>query len=258
MSVDRPESLENLVRRTRAVADPRLHVSIVGRFLAEATAGEAVESLRLLMADLDRPGYRGAYRAVVEFFVHRKGMRYAEMGDLYRAAYSAGYAPVRFLLLNAPPRLVAEPDEVLPDPELVEVPLGRRKTMAKSQERDLLLRLALDPEVSVVQILLQNPRLVEADVIRLAARRPSTTAVLEIVARHPRWSHRYDVQRAIAQNPYARTMVAVSMVPFLMRKHLREVANDARLHDGVREAAGDVSRWRTTRKAKPAEGVTRH
>lgn len=249
------------MRRIQGIRDPSLHRDPVRRFLQDSSAGEAVEALRLLMTELDRAGYRTSYQAVVNYLLGKRAMDYVRAGELYRAAFSAGYAPVRFLLLRAPPQLVAEKDQVLPDPELIDVPLGRRKAMAKGQERDLLLRLALDPSIPVVEILLQNARIVESDVVRVAARRPNLAEVLATVATHRRWNHRYEVQRAIVQNPYAPTAVAASFVPFLMGRHLLEIGRDARLHEGVRSAAMDITTWRKSRRAggrSPAPRETRH
>jgi hypothetical protein len=256
-----PEALQKMVKRLRAVADPKLHHAVVDRFLDASSAGEVVEAIRLLMADVDRPGFRAAYQAVVSFFVLRGGLRYRRTEELYRAAFSAGYAPVKFLLLRAPPVKTARDDEVLPDPELLEVPLGIRKTMARGNERDMLLRLIRDPSVPVVQIILQNPKVLESDVVRLAARRPNTVPVLESVAKHSRWNSRYEVLRALVQNPYTPTSLAVSLVPFMVGKHLREVAQDNRLHSGLRASALDISSWREMRRrgAIPTEKVgTRH
>jgi len=255
-----PKPLERLTRSVRAIADHKLHVESVRRFVTDATAGEAVESTRLLMADLERPGYRAAYQALVQFFLRRERVSYARAEELYRAAYAADYVPVRLLLLRAPPRLVAHPDEVLPDPQLIDISLGRRKAMARGHERDMLTRLCLDPSPPVVTILLQNPQVVEADVVRVAARRPNMAVVLEIISVDPKWSQRYNVQRALVQNPYTPTSIAACFTPFLIGRHLLEVARDLRLADGVRDSAAIVRTWRAMRRGvASSESVgTRH
>lgn len=240
-------SLERFVRSAVAIRDPQLHRAPAKRFLSEAPVEETVEGLRRLMANVDQAGYRPAYHAVVHFLQLRPEVQYARLGALYREAHRVGYEPVRYVLLQAPPVMIANPEDVLPDPELLEVPLGIRKTMARGQERDMLTRLALDPSPPVVDILLQNPRFVEADVVRVAARRPNLAVIIETIARHRRWSQRYAVQHALAQNPYTPTSLAASFAPFMNGVHLRELGNDARLHVAVRSTAQVIGRWRKER-----------
>ena len=239
-----PTSLTRLLRSVRAVKDSALHGAAVERFLTGTTPGEAVETLRILMTNIDQPGYRQAYQAVVNRVFHDGGSDYVGLQELYRAAYGAGYDPVRMLLLRAPAMLKARPDEVLPDPEMLDVPLGRRKTMAKSQDRTLLVRLSLDPTPSVVEILLANSRLLERDVIKMAARRPSMSRTLEIIAANPRWGRAYKVQLSLAQNPYTPSSLAAALVPLLTASDLAHVHRDLRLHQVVRESATMVLDWR--------------
>lgn len=247
MSAASPNALSRLVRSISAIRDHRLHMASVQRFLEETEAAEAVECIRILMRDVSQPRYREAYQAIVGFFLHRGKVGYHLTGELYRQAARSGYEPVRFLMLRAPAMLEAHPDELLVDPELLDIPLGRRKSLARGHHRDMLLRLATDPTPSVALILLDNPKLLEADVVRVAARRPNKRQVLELVAWHRRWAPRYDVQRALAQNPYTPTSLAVALTPFLAQKHLAAIAGDAKLHGAVRTSARMVRGWRRER-----------
>ncbi len=245
-----PPALRSLVRRVLAIRESGLVEPAVQRFLDEGLAGEVVESLRHLMTDIDGEGFREAYHGIVTKLAEPGRVAYSRVGELYRAAYGAGYVPVRYLLLNPPPRLVARPDEVLPDLELLDIPLGRRKAMARGQNRDALVRLLLDPHPHIVEIILDNPKVIERDLVSMAARRPTLGAVLLKVAAHPRWSIRYEVQRALVLNPYSPPAVAVSYLPFLRSNHLLEVGSDARLHESVRESARGVEQWRFERRAR--------
>lgn len=253
-----PASLRRLVRRVNSVVDPTLHLAIVKELLESEPAGEVVEVLRTLMTEVDRDGYRPAYQAVVQVVIIRQELGYHRLGSLYRAAAAAAYPPVRMLLLRAPAALVAGDDEVLPDPQLLEVPLGRRKSMARTTDRDLRMRIARDPDPSVVAILLENPRLTEPDVVRVVARRPNLAAIIELVASHPRWHHRYNVLHSVSQNPYTPASLAASMVPFLNRRDLRELAQDAALHVAVQEAAATLVGWRSERRGLTGPGRVLH
>ena len=105
----------------------------------------------------------------------------------------------------------------------------------------------------IVDILLDNPFVVERDIVAMAARRPTLARVIERVGLHLRWSLRYEVQRAVTLNPYSPTHVAVALLPFLRRNHLQETARDARLHDTVREASRVIEGWRFERSGRQAE-----
>jgi hypothetical protein len=97
-----------------------------------------------------------------------------------------------------------------------------------------------DPHPLVIRNLLGNPRLIEDDVIRMAARRPaSPEAVLEI-ARHPRWSQRARVRMAIVQNPGTPPEVAVPLVRLLIRPELMQVAAAPDVPAVVRAAAAEL------------------
>ena len=240
--------VDTFIRRIDRIVDPALHVAPVRDFMAGGTAGEVVEGIRQLMSRLEDPGCRAAYRGLVHVILSsRPPVPVARVQELYRAAFGAGYDPVRFLLLKTPPKLTPGREEGLPDPELWNVPLGRRRWLARMQDREQLLRLAKDPDPRVIDNVLRNPRIVEIDVVRIAAKRPNLGAVLRVVAEHPRWSHCYEVQRSVIQNPYTEVCLAAALIPFLTGPHLQEVARMTSLHDAVRQSALSVLRWRHVR-----------
>jgi hypothetical protein len=121
--------------------------------------------------------------------------------------------------------------------DLEDVPLGVRKTRARGRSRDALRVLCEDPEPSVIRILLENPLLVEADVLRIASLRPQTLGTFVEVARSPRFGPRESVQAALVLNPFCPTRLATALVPMLPRAVLREAAGLAGLDAPVRAAA---------------------
>ena len=78
--------------------------------------------------------------------------------------------------------------------------LGERKALARRPTRKVMEKLFSDPHPSVIRTLLENPKVVEADVVRLAARRPGNPEVLAEVVRSPRWAHRLRVRISAARN----------------------------------------------------------
>ena len=173
-----------------------------------------------------------------------RSLDYERSEQLYRAAGWLDLLPIQLILLRAPALLRPGKNEVLLDLTLRDVPLGRRKSLARSHDRDVLSRLVMDPAIDVVEILLDNPMLVEVDVVRVVARRPNLPDLLSLVAAHPKWSLRILVQEAIVNNPYSATSLSAAFVPFLNRTQLLEIESDGRLHRAVREVAGVVRSWR--------------
>ncbi len=170
--------------------------------------------------------------------------RYELMAEVYRLAREAGQEAVLALLVSARPlRGPIDLAEARGDPELTKLSLGERKYLARSHDRLRLERLLLDPEVPVIRNLLRNPSLVEADLVRLAARRPVRAEVLQVIF-ESRWGKRYRVRLALVQNPYTPTALALKLVGLLLARDRRAVAADRNLHPLVRAAAGRAARAR--------------
>ena len=103
------------------------------------------------------------------------------------------------------------------------VPLGARKSLARRPDRDTLQRLLRDPHPDVIRRCLGNPRLVEDDVVRLAARRPGRADVLAEIARSL-WVHRPRVRLALVMNPGTPVEVVARLVGLLIRPELTMAA----------------------------------
>ena len=114
--------------------------------------------------------------------------------------------------------------------------LGERKSIARRNDRNLIARVLRDPHPDVIRILLGNPGLTEADVVRLCARRPVSTEVVREVFRSPRWIVRYPVKVAIVLNPHTPLDVALQIAPHLTAPDSKRVETAEDLADELREA----------------------
>lgn len=119
--------------------------------------------------------------------------------------------------------------------------LGERKSLARRRDRDLLARVLRDPHPDVIRILLGNPALTEDDVVRLCAQRPIEPAAVREVFRSTRWVVRYRVRRAIVNNPFAPSDVALQLALHLDASDARAVAASSELPARVREACRRVA-----------------
>lgn len=114
--------------------------------------------------------------------------------------------------------------------------LGERKSLARTHDRTLLARVLRDPHPDVIRVLLDNPAVVEADIVRLCARRPARAQVLNAVFLHPRWVLRYRVRRSLALNPFTPESITLQLLPHLTPADRRAVRASPKLSSRVREA----------------------
>lgn len=119
--------------------------------------------------------------------------------------------------------------------------LGERKSVARGRDPNVIARVLRDPDPHVVAILLGNPAVVEAQVVRLAATRPINPAVLREVFRSLRWSTQQAVRSALVQNPWCPLEVAVRLVPLLTSSERRSVARSGELPGQVRHMAESLN-----------------
>ena len=135
--------------------------------------------------------------------------------------------------------------------EIADIPLGRRRSLAKGFDPRLLEHLAHDPDPTVLSHLLHNPRTREQDVVRIACTRPGLACRLEVIAAHPRWSRRPEVRVALARNPYTPVALALQMLNGLAAPELREIHEDTTLHAEVRAGARERLRERAGPRRRP-------
>ena len=112
--------------------------------------------------------------------------------------------------------------------------LGERKSLARRPDRDTMERLLSDPHPAVIHRLLMNPRVLEDDVVRLAAKRPGRPEVLAEIARSTKWIHRPRVRLAIVMNPATPPELAARIVGLLLRPELALVARSPGVPASVR------------------------
>jgi uncharacterized protein (DUF2267 family) len=206
------------------------------QLIASLEPQDAVAMLAELMREADQrrdpaaAALEGVLRAVRELLTPE------QLEQLHHAA--EGDLEVQALFARSQPRRSFDHDrEEWIDREMRAHTLGERRALAKTRDRDLLARLATDPDPTVVKHILQNPRCTEREVLLAASRRPARPEVLEEIFRSERWSVSRRVRRAIALNPYTPPALASAALPLLTAPDLREVASDLSVSPDVRVQA---------------------
>jgi len=175
---------------------------------------------------------------------------YERKSAAYALARAVGALGVARMFLSPQPRDNLSADEAMVGNEHLSMPLGVRRSAARTRDRLVLDRLVHDRDPAVIAMLLENPRVVERDVVRIAAMRPTRPEVLAVLARDPRWSSNYRVRKALACNPWTPRPVALRLLPSLMVQDLRLALQTASL-DPVVEA--EMQRLLSLRAGRPGQ-----
>lgn len=207
----------------------------VGRFL-DASLPLPAQAARL--AALFEVCARGEGSRAWLGFVHAvySGRVTAErLASLYDGALEGDFETLRLILMAEDVGFrQASAQAFAPDPRLASVSLGQKKSLARRLDPEMMERLSRDGDPSVTRILLENPRLTEALVLRMVALRPHRSSVLREFGVQHRWICLPQVRRALVLNPYTPIRLALFLAPLLDDVMLREVTQAQTLHPALK------------------------
>jgi hypothetical protein len=240
---------EHLMARLKAIRDARMRVLALISDLGEGVPTAWVETLGSILARAHETADPDA-QLVIECLTHAaadSALGYDRRQALYESAVALGRPAIARLFLTVSPE-VALPDQLKKQlgPERPLRPAGRpltlgeRKSLARTHRRDQIALLLRDPHPAVVTILLDNPHITEADVVRMSATRPAVPESLAKIAAHAKWSVRHAVKRALVQNPSTRLADAIRIATTLRAAELAELAADPSLPEALRAHAAEI------------------
>lgn len=200
-----------------------------GAFLAEPAAVPRLhDQVEVELSSAGRP--RGQARARVVQLFERPGGRWAVALELL------GGASLERLAVR-PEVAEGESTGVSPAFRIRQLSVPERIRLAPRAdrlERQILLRDS-SPQVAIA--LLANPRLEEGEVAELIRSGALSTALLERLAKDPRWTASYDIRKALASHPRTPMPHAVRLLATLSRQDLGQLARAGRAREPVRKAA---------------------
>lgn len=237
------EGTGRLRRVLLSLPDVTLRVSWLRSHLNELRDGDAAEVLSSLCEEGERanPDSREALLIVA--------MLLAADGDSPFVERLRHHAEERRLLSLA--RLLrrggdASSGRALSEPPVPdygagrELTVGERRSLARSPNRRVLEKLLRDPHPLVLRQLLGNPRLTEDDVVRLAARRPLHSAIVDTLAESPRWLRRPRIRLTLLLNPGTPEPVSMPLLAVCTRCELLEVVHGADAPLALRASAQEL------------------
>ena len=233
-------SADNPMRDPRRVAD-RLaalpETSMRAAVLADIVGTLEPEDAAWLLDVLATSGRSGgppfdlALLAALEM-VELKRLEYDQVRAIFETADRLNLEGCKELLYT--PSLDVSEDEASARPRPL-VPgtkpltLGERKSLARGWKRDILEKLLVDPSQDVIALLLENPRVTEDDILRIATSRRASSDALMLVLAHRRWKTRPRIRRALLLNPRIPEAVAVRLVGLLPSQEVAELSRDPQL-----------------------------
>jgi hypothetical protein len=121
-----------------------------------------------------------------------------------------------------------------------ELTVGERRSLARRPTRQQLEKLLRDPHPLVLSQLFACPKLTEADVVRIATRRPAHPEALRALTRSVRWMSRRRVRLSLLLNPSCPLYVSVPLVHTLVRDELSLVLRNTTLSGVLRTVAREL------------------
>jgi hypothetical protein len=228
----------------KGIREARMRRAVVAEAIAATPPDDAAELLGDLVTrgGSRDPAVTAALDALAGALGREELLAYDRRSVLYAVAVRAGRPEVARLLFHDVD--LGDPEELTGGRPVVPrgrpLSLGERKSLARGQRHDLLQHLLRDPHPDVIEVLLANPRLTEADVLVIASRRPQLARALEAVSLNERWGCRYRVKRALVMNPHTPVALAARLAVTLRRADLKAVAADGHLAPPLREHAREL------------------
>lgn len=233
--------VEELLNGLAALPEERMRLDLLGRRLGAIDPEDAARCLDEIYKAGPQPRNRICRATLVNHDSLKEILGKDAYSRISKAAVRLGFGKVARLFSDLRPVKAGLSGYDKEEEAAMEfISLGRRRSLARSRIKDTIDRLLSDPDPVVVANLLNNPRITEKEVLKIASKRPGSPAILKLIAGHRVWSKRYDVVKAVAMNPYAPPKVSVALLEFLMTQDLKALSEDRNVHPAVRQGAHEL------------------
>lgn len=118
--------------------------------------------------------------------------------------------------------------------------VGERVAIARRAGPTIIRQLLQDPEVRVIEALLENPRMTEGALMPLVGSELTRPEILTLVARHRRWGIRYPIRAAICKNLNTPSDLTLGLLASLKKGDLMAIMRNRRLPTPVRRKAATL------------------
>lgn len=141
--------------------------------------------------------------------------------------------------IAVPQELLEEQKEAAPAPagslyaQILTMGMAEKIKLALRGNKDARSILIRDANKLVRRLVLQNPRVSDAEVIAVARNRTADEELLRIIAERREWMRNYQVRLSLASNPKTPLVIALKQVGTLGERDLRLIAKSKNVPAGV-------------------------
>jgi hypothetical protein len=118
---------------------------------------------------------------------------------------------------------------------LPQLPLGQKITLARRGPARVAGALLAEGHAQVISIVLDNPYMTEAQILRALSREKLPISVIPAIVQHRKWSITYNVRLALVRNPATPLASILSYLPELTVSDLRELAAPGIVPESLRK-----------------------
>jgi hypothetical protein len=127
---------------------------------------------------------------------------------------------------------------------IVQMTMKDRVKLAMKGDREARNVLIRDPNRIVAQAVVQNPRISEQEIEKIAAMRTAPEDVLRVIATKRAWARNYPIIHALARNPRAPIANVLSILPRLQARDLLSLSKSRNVSEAVRRHADRLAKAR--------------
>lgn len=244
------EEPSDLVRQLRNANAARLHELLAGR----VDEFSLLHVRRLLLNPFCTTEHieviarqrrlRSIYAVQAALSRHRKTPEAVVLGLIPRLFWRDLLAIHLDVSLRATVRKVAEGYLVKRLPRLA---VGEKIAIARRAGSGVLDHLHQDPDLRVIQAMLENPRLTEPMVLLMITGRHARPRTLDLIAANGRWGRRYEIRLALCRHPMTPFRAVFEILPALKRGDLESLIEIEDLSSVVHRRAAELLEQKTPR-----------
>jgi hypothetical protein len=137
---------------------------------------------------------------------------------------------------------------------LPQLPLGQKITLARRGPGRVAGALLAEGHTQIVSIVLDNPNVTEAQILKALSREKLSTAVIPAISHHRKWSITYNVRLALVRHPSSPLATILAYLPEVTVSDLRELAAPGIVSESLRKYLQAEVRRRARAGEKAAGG----
>jgi hypothetical protein len=118
---------------------------------------------------------------------------------------------------------------------LPQLPLGQKITLARRGPARVAGALLAEGHAQVISIVLDNPYMTEAQILKALSREKLSAAVIPAIFHHHKWSITYNVRLALVRHPSSPLGTVLAYLPELTVSDLRDLAAPGIVTESLRK-----------------------